>query len=298
MDENLKLWVSRLIKGDASARDLDRIYLSLRARSYGNKAVTEIGDFIAHADQRDRGEVFSVSNDMVTTLVYNMQSIAAREAGIADCADLEKIKNYGKSLLNLHSDAELKRLIGLNRKSAKEVLESAISKLIVGGDGKVYYKEMLTRSEKLTYDFSISKIRVKPAFTSNDLGNQLFSCLLKNSLISKVDLKFLPDVIGFIASHAVEKMHLSKVRVKDNLSVPLFIQTEYNDGKSNVAIYATFPVEGDGIGELRVSVPIFTSNSIVGDVCSGELAETLMRDHTTNRSIELDASGKLLFSDT
>ena len=46
--DELKLRVDRLLAGGLNPRDLDVLFLWLRERSFGNKAVVDVGDFVAH----------------------------------------------------------------------------------------------------------------------------------------------------------------------------------------------------------------------------------------------------------
>jgi hypothetical protein len=45
------------LKGDFHPDDLTRLFLWLRERSYGAASIREVGDFVAHSDERTKGVV-------------------------------------------------------------------------------------------------------------------------------------------------------------------------------------------------------------------------------------------------
>jgi hypothetical protein len=72
-DARLRVRVERLLKGDFRVDDLSTLFLTLRNRSNCPEVVREIGDFVAHQDERTKGITTDSVRDFFTTLRYQLQ---------------------------------------------------------------------------------------------------------------------------------------------------------------------------------------------------------------------------------
>lgn len=68
IDDDLRLRAKRLIRGDRRIDDIDRFYLDLRDRTHGRASFREIGDFVAHRGERNRGPVTQNARDVITSV--------------------------------------------------------------------------------------------------------------------------------------------------------------------------------------------------------------------------------------
>src|SRR5579862_4110756 len=66
-DPGLRARVERLLRGDIRSEDLVRLFLYARDRCDGREPVQEIGDFVAHHDERTKGIVTRETRDWFLT---------------------------------------------------------------------------------------------------------------------------------------------------------------------------------------------------------------------------------------
>lgn len=57
LDTDIRVRVKRILRGERRQYVFDRIFLYLRTRHCGRQSLQEIGAFIAHRDQREKGPV-------------------------------------------------------------------------------------------------------------------------------------------------------------------------------------------------------------------------------------------------
>lgn len=65
---DLRLRVQRLLRGERRHDDVDPLFLGLRDRAGGREIIREIGDFVAHRDERDRGTVLQQTSDVLLSI--------------------------------------------------------------------------------------------------------------------------------------------------------------------------------------------------------------------------------------
>src|SRR5262249_42559823 len=64
----LRARAERLLRGDFRVDDLTKLFLFARDRCDGRQSVQEIGDFVAHHDERSKGIVTRTVRDLLTIL--------------------------------------------------------------------------------------------------------------------------------------------------------------------------------------------------------------------------------------
>jgi hypothetical protein len=82
--QGLRVRVERLLRGNFRAEDLNRLFLYARDRCQGRESVQEIGDFVAHHDERSKGVVTRRTRDFFFALALE-RSTAARRSMPAIC---------------------------------------------------------------------------------------------------------------------------------------------------------------------------------------------------------------------
>jgi hypothetical protein len=68
IDDDLRLRAGRLLTGQHRVEDLDRLFLGQRDRHHGKESFREIGDFVAHRAERQKGLVTQVARDVFTSV--------------------------------------------------------------------------------------------------------------------------------------------------------------------------------------------------------------------------------------
>lgn len=121
--DDLRMRAGRLLAGQRRVDDLDRLFLGLRDRHHGKESVREIGDFVAHRAERQKGLVTQVARDVLTSVSVWSLGFRNKKAEISD------IVRAAKANFRLASDQQLKDGCGLRRPVVKRRLDSGLAKL-------------------------------------------------------------------------------------------------------------------------------------------------------------------------
>jgi len=74
-DQTVRRRVERLLQGERRPDDLTRIFMHMRDRSDGRESVQEIGDFVAHQNDRIKGLVTRSSRRRFKELQFQLEYI-------------------------------------------------------------------------------------------------------------------------------------------------------------------------------------------------------------------------------
>jgi hypothetical protein len=121
----LQIRARRLIEGRGKV-DFDRLFLDQRESWHGTETFRELGDFLVHRDERNKGPVPQRVRDVFTS--FNVWSLGFRGLQAAD----DDLRAAGFSNLRLLTDEELKDGCGLRREAARTKLEKALRKQTSG----------------------------------------------------------------------------------------------------------------------------------------------------------------------
>jgi hypothetical protein len=109
LDLDLQRRVQRLLRGDRRSDDLDRIFLSLRERSYGRASIREIGDFVAHRDKREKGLVTEKVRDIFTSFEAWIRSL------LGEAPTLDSASKVATANLRIATNEQLSERLQLRR---------------------------------------------------------------------------------------------------------------------------------------------------------------------------------------
>jgi hypothetical protein len=127
IDDDLRLRAKRFLGGQRRADDLDRFYLDLRERTHGRASFREIGDFVAHRGERNRGPVTQIARDVITSV--SVWSLGFREK----TPTYPQLAQAAQANFRLASDKQLKDGCGLKRPVVKKILDSVLPRFESGG---------------------------------------------------------------------------------------------------------------------------------------------------------------------
>lgn len=198
LDQDLSRRIARLLRGERRCEDLDRLFLALRDRPGARSSVREIGDFVAHRDQREKGPVTQKARDIFISLQSWIRiSVLCEPFTLAD------IRRVAEANLRVATDAQLAARLGLKRAVVKSVLAQALKKLEQGREA--------TSRERRTVDYLGGAFIWNPAFTDTALIDELEHILAEAGLLRKADRAAFGQLSEFIALYAVTLMHGSAV---------------------------------------------------------------------------------------
>lgn len=207
---DLRRRVERLLAGRRSLEDLQRIYLDQRDRAYGRASVLEIGDFIAHREERVKGVV----TRRVEDLLLSGRTWIAAVLGDIPQLDSPVLRDRARANFRLATDDQIRVNLGLKRDVAKSALERGLKALA--------RKERITDREAEVLVFFGTKFIWNPAFTDYQLFDDLVAVLVKNGALAKDEIADFQAVKVFNTLFAITQMHGSTIVAADSTRSPIY----------------------------------------------------------------------------
>lgn len=271
----LRQRVERYIHGDCRVADLDRIFLGLRDRCYGLASIREIGDFVAHRNQREKGPV----TDKVRDIQLSLESWLNQ--GECRLPDLAAAKRISAANLRIATDAQLAQRLGLRRDVVKSVLAQAIKKM----EGDLFGK--LTQRETAVFNYLAGTFIWNPAFTDEQVTEDLSTVLVKAGVLHEEERAAFDLNHAFLALYVTALMHDSVVVMEDGTRFDLVAGFANNENRIEVKAR----IELDGWGKpVTAPVCVFWTKLIGTEHCSEDLAAV---PGAWSGAIEIDTSGRL-----
>jgi hypothetical protein len=197
LNDDLQRRVQRLLRGDRRPADLDRIFLGLRGRSYGRASIREIGDFVAHRDQREKGPV----TERVRDIFLSLHSWAHGMFGYRP--SLEEVRRIAAANLRTATNEQLAARLGMSRTAAKSSLKRALNKMERG--------DLADDRDRLVIDYLGGAFIWNPAFTDRQVANDLAHVLKKSGLVSSKDSSSFNALVPFMSLYVLALMHGSTI---------------------------------------------------------------------------------------
>jgi hypothetical protein len=216
INKDLEGRVDRLLRGERRTDDLDRLYLGLRDRAFGRASVREIGDFVAHREQREKGPVTNRVRDIFISLESWVRGV---EGQLPTIPELRKV---AAANLRIATDTQLQTRVALRRQTASSVLEQGIRKLEKG----IYP----TPRERRVIDYLGSAFIWNQAFTAAEAGAELIQVLRQHRLLRAEGAADFEAAFPFLALYVVTLMHGSTVLMENEARAELFASRDNRQG--------------------------------------------------------------------
>jgi hypothetical protein len=277
-DEDLRRRLRRLLEGGRRPEDLDRLYLGLRGRSRGCPAVQEIGDFIAHRDQREKGMITQTGRDVFTS--FDVWSMPMRKLKL----ELTDFIRAAEANLRLASDGLILQALNSSRQTAAARLKRAIAKL--------KSDQRPSDAEWAVFSYLGNRFIWRPAFTADQLQTELAGLLVSHHLMDRDDLAQFVTARTFITLHAVTLMHGSAIVLENGERARLFAGYANRDRWIEVKVDIVFHDRGKPI---MAPICLFLTDLRAEVHCSPDLLEIpspIFVDHW-DAPLEIGADGRL-----
>lgn len=266
--DELKRWVGRLMAGEVNTRDLDVLFLWLRGRSFGNRTVADIGDFVAHSDEREKGVAWAGVQHF-----FNVARFLLPRAGHTNkppVGALNDLRSAAKSAFELSTPEEVRAATGLSKNKAAKALASALEALASLDGRKLTATRLLSPAETTALTRYTSVLISRAAFIDEELISELLLCLAKNHLIEHVPSTHPRPFRDLVSLYAIEKMHRVRITLMDGVTAQLTGGIFVEDGLERLGVSATAPVS-QGEFHLGVSFPIYMTTLNPREWCEPEL---------------------------
>lgn len=274
----LQVRARRLMEGRANSEDLDRLFLDQRESSHGTESFREVGDFLAHRDQRNKGPVTQRVRDIFTS--FRVWSLGLR--GLKPT--LEDLRAAGFANLSLSTDEEIRLGSGLRRDPARQKFDQALRKLTAG--------DPLSQSEMALVGYLANRFVWKPAFTDEALYESFVQVCLSNDVVERADLDKLAEAKNFLTLWAITRLHGAVIKVAEGHLATLY--AGFANGGRLLEVKIDLASESWS-KPVHAPICMFLTSMSADDHCRPELLQTLEPRmwNSWTEAIELGGDGKL-----
>lgn len=271
IDTNLRVRVERLLRDDFRVEDLTTLLLAMRFRSGGRETVREIGDFVAHRDERTKGIITRSTRDFFITLKFLVPYIpvAGSNPPPLSIANLPaSIREFLPASLRQINNDMLQKETGLKRATAEKLLKTINSNLKTNADGTLFLAQSTPDQLRLIQCLA-GVITSKSAFDGDRLFQEFSEALIGNNLLAKNELKAFAKISPALSLYAVSVMHKCVIDLGDGSTATLGAMA--NTGHGKVGVFAHSAVKAEDGKDRIIAGSIFETGLNAQDCCEPEL---------------------------
>ena len=278
IDDDLQRRTDRLFGGSHRTDDLDRLVLGLRSRAGSRDCFREIGDFVAHRDQRQKGPVTQIARDVFTSLEVWSLGLRGKSPTWAD------IERAARANLRIASEEQLMTGCGCSRATAHQKLDRAFKKI-----GR---EQRLKESEANVLTYLGNRFIWKPAFSSDQLFSEFVDVLEENGISYEREQPTVPSLKTFVTLYALSLMHGSAIVLESGNVVML--SAGFANERRVLEVKANFSLPDFG-KPVTAPVCLFLTDLHPEDHCEDDLLERddLVLPDQWAYPIEIGKSGRL-----
>jgi hypothetical protein len=233
-DPKSRARVERLLRGDIRVDDLTNLFLFARDRSDGRESVQEIGDFVAHHDERTKGIITRNTRDWFAIVRFFGPVFRPGGPHKYNLDQLPAITpQFIQATLRRLDHETIKKETGLSRAQANKMLPAILDGLLRNPDGTYAVSPTYREKEISLLKTLTSRIIAKPAFTGERLVTDFWATLRGNSLLSKEEQRSATLTNPAIQLFAVSIMHNCMIQIGEGSMVRL--EAASIDGNIEVA---------------------------------------------------------------
>jgi hypothetical protein len=270
IDTGLRLRVERLLRGDFRVEDVTTLFLALRDRCDGREAIGEIGDFVAHRDERTKGITTKGVRDFFTNVKFIARFRFAKER--LDLTDLpSNFMDVLYGTFKLLDNKVLKSETGLKRAAAEMNLINLGTRLHKDAAGKSFLAWPTKDDLKLITCLTRHLI-VKPAFDGDTLFREFCDTLISNGILARKELRAFSSLKSAIALYAIAYMHECVIDLGDGNKAQLWATPNSAGGALGVNTESEIFWAHLG-GTLKVAGTIFQTSLLAASCCETELLQ-------------------------
>jgi hypothetical protein len=268
-DPIMRARVERILRGEVRVEDLTRLFLFARDRCDGRESVQEIGDFVAHHDERTKGIVSKTVQDWSVIVrfrgwmpnqVLNLQRLPAI------------FPDYLRATSRRLDHKTIKMSTGLKRSELITELPSLISSLIKNQDGSYAVNHNTTSKERSIIECLIGNTVVSAAFTGTRLFDDFLATLKSNELVRTEEIGQFSTLRHYVILFAAIQMHRCTVVIDGSFSLPLSVSGHKNSViQVDCAVPMFFAIPNTPI--LNLSCAIFSTDLESNEYCEDHLLE-------------------------
>ena len=268
--DSIQRRVARLQEGKGHPADFDHILLWLRARSFGNKIIRDLGDFIGHPDGRDQGRSSERLTDLHAMAAFHLPRITLTKDQLRALDPKEtKVRAVAaaNAALRLYDDKDFRAACGVSKKAAQRTLKGMFDNLEFKDGYTVEFKS--SRAADITVlDRLLKTLVVNAGFSKHEMGCELEKSLRSNKLIGR-DEKLQSHVVDRLTLFAVAKLHRSIIHLPCKRTAQLSATYDPTSELKSLVVNSTFNEKV--LGDVEIAFSFFDTNLPYETVCEKEL---------------------------
>jgi len=283
VDTGLRGRVTRLLAGNFRADDLTRLFLYARDRCDGRESVQEIGDFVAHHNERSKGIVTQTLRDFFVIAQFQIPTLGQT----IDGARLPSIFPEFLKAQAKRTTAQAFRQANIRRSDAHKLLPSIIKKLQHNADGTFALVPQHTNTEVALINCLCAHLTASPAFSLDRLFEDFSATLKSHGLLQRSEMRPFETLRPAIGLFAASLMHNCNIVLKDQSVSQLKINIS---DENDLTVLATVSVI-TAANPVLIAFPIF-STGLRPTACCDELL--LAGGPSWSSDVEVNERGKLV----
>jgi hypothetical protein len=229
--------VERLLRGDFRVDDLTRLFLYARDRCDGREPVREVGDFVAHHDERTKGLVTPTTRDW-----FSIARVWGAAVQLNQRIDLNNMPGTFPDFLwaNLRRQPVIiSRNPKITRDKAERRLPDIVKLFIQKPDGTLSISSFHSIEDHQIIAALANNVVVRSAFDDNRLCSDFSATLKSHGLLTKRELVAFREIYPVITLFAVSAMHNCEIVLTDGSRVKL--KAEAHPG-GHIDVSAPIPI--------------------------------------------------------
>lgn len=290
--QELRPRIERLLRADSfRVDDFTNIFLQLRFRAGDKELFREIGHFVSHMGDRERGLATAEMEDAYTITQFMLRRIGTVVGAPPEPYDFHRLPSDSKEFflasVRQRGAEHVARECGLRRKQVNLAFKSLAKKFLLNEDGTLTIEKSLIPEESKVLWAIFRSMTFPKGFSGDRLFSEFCSVLIANKLMSEEERKlaqaFKPQLLLF----TVQVLHNCQVRFSNDARGSL--RAGSIRGEIDISACVPHPL----LENVETTYAIFTTGLTAADHCEGPLLLAGQVDRTWDYAIELTPSGKL-----
>ncbi len=249
--------VDRLIAGERHPFDVFQICSWLRSKVARGSYVEELGHFVHHGEERDKGITFSAASDFFTMADHHQRIHGLNNLTLPD----ENLRR--DYLVSLKKRASQKVLDESNM--TREQFEYAIDNLLLFPKDAI---EFLWDDSALHFMSSVYGWVISPLLmTQSELSDEYYEALRSEGLIDDGMEERWASAMSFFCACLISVMHLSSLKLKNGKEAHLFLKIPHPDLDEGLSIW----IQSDLGAGFLTTTRILQTDLKPADWCSEKL---------------------------
>lgn len=235
-DAKSRARVERLLRDDFHKDDLTGLFLFARDHCDGREAVADVGHFVAHHHERDRGIITRAVREWFAVVRYQL-SIFSPGGPHPFYADRMPVATRAFFLIAAKriGASTIRKETGLRLKEADHLLQNIAGRLTQNDDMTWRLPANCSKAEIGLIECVSSKIVAKPAFSAEDLSGGFIETLKSNGLITKEELRSRQGYFStLVYLFAIAAMHNCVVKMDDGSTIRLTGWADRENGQIHI----------------------------------------------------------------